>query len=196
MIKRADYPRPNPIIRKSSDRELVFEGVVFDVYQWQQELYDGSFKTFEILERNDSVNVIAVTKEKKIVVTRQQQPGKQEFMGLLGGQMDEGEMPEQTAERELLEESGMKAERFELFHTVNEGGKIDWTIFTYFAHGCEVVTEQNLDAGEKIELIEFSWEEFLGEVTKETFRDTEVSYAFLKAAYDGKLQDLKKKILG
>lgn len=28
----------------------VFTGQIFDVYQWEQEMYDGSFETFEMLK--------------------------------------------------------------------------------------------------------------------------------------------------
>jgi ADP-ribose pyrophosphatase len=197
MPKESNYPRPNAIITKPDNAKLVFEGKIFDVYQWEQELYDGSKKTFESLKRMDSVNVIAVTKDKKIVITKQSQPGKQEFLGLLGGQMDAGEVPEEAAARELLEESGMKADSFELFNSENLGGKIDWAIFTFIAHGCEKVADQELDAGEKIELIELSLEEFLTEVTKESFRDTEVGNKFLRIKQDPKLmEETIKRILG
>ena len=51
-----------------------FSGVFFDIYQWQQELYDGSFKTFERAKRPDSASMVAVTPDKKIIVTEQEQP--------------------------------------------------------------------------------------------------------------------------
>ena len=40
----------------------VFSGVMFDVYQWEQEMYDGSTATFEKLTRPDTAQVIPVTK--------------------------------------------------------------------------------------------------------------------------------------
>lgn len=35
----------------------VFEGMIFDVYQWPQKLFDGSEHTFEMLKRPDTVVV-------------------------------------------------------------------------------------------------------------------------------------------
>ncbi len=29
----------------------VFKGIIFDVYQWQQKMFDGSKETFEMLKR-------------------------------------------------------------------------------------------------------------------------------------------------
>lgn len=36
--------------------ELVFKGVLHDVYQWQQEAFDGSFLTFEAIRRRNLEN--------------------------------------------------------------------------------------------------------------------------------------------
>ncbi len=40
--------------------ELKFRGVIFDVYQWPQEMFDGSVETFEMLRRADTVKIIAI----------------------------------------------------------------------------------------------------------------------------------------
>ena len=40
--------------------ELKFHGVIFDVYQWPQEMFDGSTETFEMLRRADTVKIIAI----------------------------------------------------------------------------------------------------------------------------------------
>lgn len=38
----------------------VFSGVIFDVYQWQQELFNGETATFEALRRPSTVVIIPV----------------------------------------------------------------------------------------------------------------------------------------
>jgi ADP-ribose pyrophosphatase len=53
--------------------ECVFKGVIFDVYQWQQELYDGTATTFERIRRPDTVEVIGVT-DHKILIVNDEQP--------------------------------------------------------------------------------------------------------------------------
>lgn len=45
-------------------------------------------KTFEKLKRADTVQVVPITKEKKIVLTKQEQPGGFSFTGVLGGRVD------------------------------------------------------------------------------------------------------------
>ena len=61
-----------------SQAKRVFKGIIFDVYQWEQELFDGSKQTFEMLKRPDTVEVIAV-KDGSILMSRQSQPNKHDF---------------------------------------------------------------------------------------------------------------------
>ena len=44
----------------------VFSWKTFDVYQWEQKMFDWSKKIFEKLKRNDSVDIIAINKNKEI----------------------------------------------------------------------------------------------------------------------------------
>ena len=43
-----------------------YKGVIFEIFQWQQKMFDGSFSTYEWLNRPDTVEVIGITKNKKI----------------------------------------------------------------------------------------------------------------------------------
>lgn len=54
--------------------QLVFTGKTFDVYQWEQEMFDGSTKTFEKLRRNHSIDIVAVDQDKKIYILEEEQP--------------------------------------------------------------------------------------------------------------------------
>ncbi len=67
---------------------LVFKGVIFDVYQWEQELFDGTKTTFEKLKRPDTVVVFPVLPNGKILLTKQEQPGKEPFIGATGGRAE------------------------------------------------------------------------------------------------------------
>ena len=40
--------------------KLVFKGIIHDIYQWEQEMFDGSKATFERIRRPDTTAVIAV----------------------------------------------------------------------------------------------------------------------------------------
>src|SRR5688572_20587166 len=81
----------------------VFEGVIFDVYQWEQEMYDGTKAVFEKLRRPDTVSIIPVTESGQIIFSYQEQPGTAGAYSTLGGRVDEGEDVLDAAKRELLE---------------------------------------------------------------------------------------------
>src|SRR3989344_6006543 len=93
----------------------VFKGVIFDVYQWEQKMFDGTTTTFEKLKRPDTVVVFPILPDGRILLTEQEQPGKQLFIGATGGRVDENEDILESAKRELLEESGYKAEEYVLW---------------------------------------------------------------------------------
>lgn len=58
IIKGMHFKRPRPQQAIPADATRVLTGKIFDVYQWQQRLYDDTFVTFENLRRPDSVNVL------------------------------------------------------------------------------------------------------------------------------------------
>ena len=84
--------------------EMVFRGVIFDVYQWPQTMFDGSTETFEMLRRPDTVKIIAI-KGDKIIIIKQRQPRKDWFYTYPGGRIDPTDRNElAAAKRELREE--------------------------------------------------------------------------------------------
>lgn len=169
-IVRPESGQPLPHAAKK-----VFSGVIFDVYQWEQKQFDGSTKTFEKISRNDTVGVIAITKDKKIVLTKQEQPGMQPFIGTSGGIVDANEQPFAAAKRELLEETGYVSDEWVLYDAIQPTTKIDWAIFLFIAKNCKKVSPIHLDPGEKVEVMEVSFDEFLSLIVSEEFRDKELA---------------------
>ena len=160
----------------------VFKGVVFDVYQWEQEMFDGSFKTFEMIDRPDTVEVIPVTSEGKLIIAKEQQPGGDAKVGLIGGRVDEGEHPENAIKRELREESGYSAEEYTLWYKITPFEKIRWDIYVYIARGLTKESEQQLESGERIDLMYVTFDDFINKyVMDDTFRDVECKLEVLKA---------------
>jgi ADP-ribose pyrophosphatase len=139
----------------------VFKGLIFDVYQWQQKMFDGSYKIFERARRQDTVIIIATVKD-KIVILNQQQPLTDWYITTPAGRMDKpGEKPLDAAKRELLEETGMTAKKFFLWKKYESRGKVTSTIYFYIARDCKKVSEQKLDSGEKIKVSLISFEDYL-----------------------------------
>ncbi len=188
------------IIRPKSTQPIpdnakkVFSGVLFDVYQWEQELFDGSKTLFEKIKRPDTVVVFPILPDGKIILTEQEQPGKEPFIGATGGRVDNGEEILDAAKRELLEESGYEASEFILWGAQHPVGKIDWVVYTFVAKGLNKVADMNLDGGEKIKLKEVTFEEFLELATGKMFGEKEIVSKIFEAKLDSKKMDDLKKI--
>jgi ADP-ribose pyrophosphatase len=185
-ISRPQSSQPIP-----ADAKRVFQGVLFDVYQWEQKLYDGSTATFEKLKRPDTVVVFPVLEDGRILLTEQEQPGKGPFLGTTGGRVDEGEDVLDAAKRELLEESGYVAQEFSLWDAQQPISKLDWAVYVFIAKGVKKVAEQKLDSGEKIVLKPVTFDEFLELGTQPDFSEKEI----VPKLFEAKLDPQKKEIL-
>lgn len=188
-IERPKSEQPLP-----PDAKKVFDGIIFDVYQWEQKQFDGTLKTFEKLARVDSVMIIPVTLDNKIVLLEQEQPGKPPFIGLAGGRAEDGEDVITAAERELLEETGFKAKNFKVFDAQQPLSKVEWAVYTLVAQGCEKISEQNLDSGEKIKLKYVDFDQFVDILINEAFADIEAVIKVMRAKINGNLDEIKSLI--
>jgi 8-oxo-dGTP pyrophosphatase MutT (NUDIX family) len=131
---------------------LAFKGQIFDVYQWPQIMFDGSTKTFEMLKRPDTVQIILV-RDNKILLVEDEQPGRTPRIHFPGGRADEDDSWEAAAKRELREETGFVCANLKLVRVEQPTIKIEWFTPVFLATGITEEGEQQLDAdGEKITL--------------------------------------------
>lgn len=175
----------------------VFNGIIFDVYQWEQKQFDGSTKTFEMLKRPNTIQVIATSGEKVFVGKEQQPDNPNPFYSLFGGRQEKGEEPLTTAKRELLEETGLSSQDWELLKVDFPQVKVDWSIYLFIARNCKKVQQQQLDSGEKIEVLEVSFEKFLDIIESKEFWGTQIRNDIFRIRQNSKdLADFKKKLFG
>ena len=170
----------------------VFQGKIFEVWQWEQKLFDGTFKTFEMLKRADSAAVIAVTPDKKIIITEQLQPyWKKTVIALPGGICDSGGTPQEEAARELREETGYTANAWKEWKAYCPEGKIAHTIYTFIARDAMKTGSLSLDGGEQIKTRIVSFDEFLELASDPDFRHKDIQLELVLAKYDPN----KRKVL-
>jgi ADP-ribose pyrophosphatase len=188
-----EIPKPKSIQPMPENAKQVFKGIVFDVYQWEQEMFDGTKSTFEKIKRPDTVVVFPVLPDGNILLTEQEQPGKAPFIGATGGRVDDGEEILTAAKRELLEESGYEAEEFILWDAEYPVEKIDWVVYIFIAKGLKKVANLDLDAGEKIKLKPVTFEELLDLGLNNNFAEKEIVSKLLEAKlYPSKKEELRK----
>jgi ADP-ribose pyrophosphatase len=129
-----DITRPrgstNPI---PENAKKVFSGTIFEVYEWDQEMFDGTVKPFQRLKRPDTVSLFPVLPDGRIIIVEETQPDSGTYIGNPGGRVDQGEGILEAAKRELLEETGYDAEEFILLNAVQPVNKIEWAVYTFIA---------------------------------------------------------------
>lgn len=192
-----EIKRPQPQQPIPDHANLVFKGATLDIYQWEQELFDGTTTIYESTRRPDSVTVIPVTQDKKILLLEQTQAAfKNWFLSFPGGQIDPDENAVEAVHRELMEETGYQAEELELWDSLQPFTRMDWAVYTFIARGCRYVQEKRPDSGEKIKVKEINFEEFLELVEDDSFRHTDISLQVLKMRLHKDREEELRKALG
>lgn len=94
---------------------------------------------FYVLEAPDWINVIPLAASGEVVMIEQYRHGTGEVtLEIPGGMVDEGERPEETAAREMLEETGYAAREIVLLGRTRPNPAIqDNWIYTYLARDAE-----------------------------------------------------------
>lgn len=141
---------PNDAVLIPDEATRVFQGEIFGVYQWQQQLYDGSFATFEMLERPDTTSVICIVDD-QILVLDEEQPNSGKRRNFPGGRVD----PEDSdviaaAQREVLEETGYRFKNWRLVKVLQPIKKMEW--FVHYVLAWDVEGQQGTahEPGERI----------------------------------------------
>ena len=191
-IERPASPQPLPPHAKK-----VFGGVLFDIYQWEQEMFDGTNKTFEKLTRPDTVVIYPVLPDGRIILINEEQPGlaKHVLPKPVAGRLEPGEDPEAGALRELREESGYDAKTLTLWKAMQgyPTTKVDYAIFSFIAKNITQVGPPELDGGEKITLTTVTFDEFIEIGSNPVFFERDVHPDIVAAKYDPqKREELRK----
>ncbi len=175
----------------------VFRGILFDVYQWEQELFDGSTTTFEAIKRIPSVQIIATTPDERIVLLREEQPYVGSFVSLPGGQVERGMTAEQAARNELREELGMECEELVLWREKVLSSAIHWGSHDFIARRCHKVQAPEQEPGERIEPFLVSFDEFLAQADEAQFRNKRLADVLFRMRHTpGELDRFRELIFG
>lgn len=118
---------------------------------------------FYVLEYPDWVNVIAITGDGKFVFVRQYRYGLDlDSVELCAGVAEPGEKPVESAQRELLEETGYGGGSWKEIMTIGQNPSTcnNWT-HCFVATGVERLSDQRLDRTEDIDVVLLSREQVL-----------------------------------
>jgi ADP-ribose pyrophosphatase len=164
--------RPLPVGTKlhSEHSEKVFGGVRWDIYQWQQKMFDGSTETFELAKRDDTVIIIPLIDEDHILAVSERQPHwDKDGLVLVAGMVHKEEDIELAARRELEEETGYIFKDFYLVDVDYPTPGVEWGTYTYIATNLVGQKEKSLDAGEQNSIVILSMDELIKNVRSQSF---------------------------
>lgn len=181
-----------PIPREA---KKVFQGERYSVWQWEQELYDGSTATFEGLKRTDTVQVFGVLPDNRIVLVDDLQPHRDAVITPAGGAVEEGEELAEAGKREFLEETGYEVGTLVPWYSYRPSATTESTIHVYIGRDLKETGKQNLEPGEKIKVIKYTFNEFIALGGAANVRDLVLRIILLEAQLDDKKKAELKTIL-
>lgn len=171
----------------------VFEWKFFEIYNREQELYDGTTRIFEKCVRYPSAWAFAI-QDDKILIAYQQQPHKKDpYYGHLGWMLGKDEDPLEWIKREFLEETWMIAEEYEFYKYYEFPGVLEWSKYFYILRGVKKIQEQQLDQWSEIITVKaVTFDEYIDLVCTGQIRERWVREEIMLMKIQGKLDEFKK----
>ncbi len=146
------------------EKKSVYSCRVFTVQDIVSKAPDGSIRTFSVITAPDWAIVIPVLQREKdpyLLMVRQWRHGEHNLsLEFPGGVIEKGETPEEGGRRELLEETGWKAEKITKLGVFNPNPAIMSNhVHIFLAEGLYKDREQDLDDDEYVAVEQIRLEE-------------------------------------
>ncbi len=138
---------------KRVSSEKIFNGKIVKLRVDKVEMPGGKITTREVVGHPGGVGIVAVTDKDEIILVRQHRyPIEKAIYEIPAGKLDEGEHHRNCGIRELEEETGYRAEKFEYLGFIYPSpGFTDEVTHVYFAEGLKE-GNCNFDEDEFIEI--------------------------------------------
>jgi ADP-ribose pyrophosphatase len=172
---------------KKISEQLVFKGWR-GILQKTFKLPNGKTATFDIVQTNEFVTIVAFTKKQEAILVKQYRPGPEmSLVSFPEGMIEASEDPKVAAARELIEETGYRSNHFILLKKFRNSYSTEKQI-CLLALDCEKVSTQQLDSTEFIEIFLLPIEKFRSFLTnKDDESFTNVGAGYLALDYMGLL---------
>ena len=135
--------------------ELVYAGDYLKVHRDTVRLPNGASSTREYLNHPGAVMIMPLFENGDVLVERQYRyPMRQVFVEFPAGKKDAGEAPLETAQRELLEETGYTAQNYTHITDIHNAlAYCDEVIHFYIAEDLHDSGQQKLDDNEFVQVM-------------------------------------------
>jgi len=144
-----DLNKQKELVETTINSKEVYRGKLLHVFYDEAELPDGSVSSREWIKHPGACAIVPIFENGDVMLIDQfRYPAKKLFLEVPAGKIDSGESPDKTAERELLEETGLSAKHLEhIGHLYPAIGYADEIIHIYLATGL-TETDENTDDDE------------------------------------------------
>jgi ADP-ribose pyrophosphatase len=117
----------------------------------------GSSDPHYVIDTTDFVSLVVLNTENKLLLVRQFRPAVNRMtLEVPSGHVEAGETPEQTAHRELLEETGHVVEKFEFLTAVYPAiGRFTNKMWCYFAANARPTNDSKHEVEAGVELVSY-----------------------------------------
>ena len=162
------------------NRELVAKGAIIDYYQDTMQIPNGTTAKWDFINHKGAAACVAVKKNGNLVMVRQYRNAlERETIEIPAGGINPGEDMRLAALRELEEETGYKAGKFEFLLSIRTTVAFcNELIDIYLAEDLEE-GEQHLDEDEYLEIVEYPLSELLDMIEKGVIQDSKTVSAIL-----------------
>ncbi len=169
------------LFEKTISSKYLFEGRVVRLRYDEVELPNGNRANREIIEHYGGVAIAAITDEDEILLVRQyRHPYEEVIYEIPAGKIEKGEDPFECGKRELKEETGAVAERYELLAIdYPSPGYCGEKIHIYYADKL-TFSEMELDEDEFLDVERVPFEKALEMVMSGEIKDSKTQIAILK----------------
>lgn len=165
---------------KTLTSEKIFTGRVISLQVDEVQLPNGQKSKREIVKHPGAVAIIPITDDHKIVMVEQfRKPLERIVIEIPAGKLEKGEEPEQTARRELEEETGYECQSLEwLISFYTSPGFADEIVHLYVAKGLTKKQDAApLDEDEFVNIMEVTLEEAQHLIKAQRIYDAKTAYA-------------------
>ena len=163
---------------------LGYRGRVIDVSSERLRYANGREYDIDFVRHPGAAAIVAVDGAGRVCVVRQYRHGIADFLWEIpAGKLDRGEAPERCAVRELAEETGVTARRWNTLGLyIPAPGIFTEVIHLYLARELAIGTASP-DADEDLELQWLPFEEAMGRVVRGEWNDGKTAMALLRAQH-------------
>ena len=166
---------------KTIQSKVLYKGKVITLQVDEVLLPNGNKSSREIVKHPGAVAIMAITEDKKIILVEQYRKAlERSIIEIPAGKIEPGEPQEETARRELEEETGYTTSSLQYVQSfATSPGFADEVIHLYFAENIEkdVYKSQRLDEDEFVELLYVTIEEMESLVTNNKIYDAKTAFA-------------------